>query len=118
MLEQEMPTLEEFKGEIRMGIKLGDLSPVNDADLCSDIYTFKPSVFWSLETDSMTVQEFNNSWGNYNGWFKFGITWDDILDYSGKNDIDDLNDEEIKVYMLDMIGSTDCVNQWYDELMA
>lgn len=47
---------------------------------------------------------------------KFGITWDEILDYSGKNDVEDLSDDEIKMYMLDLINSTNCVSEWYDEL--
>ena len=117
MLEQDMLTLEQFKGEIETGIKSGDLSPVNDVDLCDNIYTNKPLTFWALDTDSMTVEEFNSVWIKpaYK-MVKFGITWDEILDYSGKNDVEDLSDDEIKIYMLDLIGSTDCVTEWYDEL--
>ena len=117
MLEQEFPSLEEFKGEIETGIKSGDLSPVNNVDLCDNIYTFKPLTFWVLDIDSMTVEEFNSVWIKpaYK-MVKFGITWDEILDYSGKNDIEDLSDDKIKIYMLDLINSTDCVSQWYDEL--
>lgn len=117
MLEQDMLTLEQFKGEIETGIKSGDLSPVNDIDLCDSIYTNKPLMFWALDIDSMTVQEFNV---NYSFMpltvLKFGITWDEILDYSGKKDVEDLSDDEVKMYMLDLIDSTDCVNEWYDEL--
>ena len=117
MLEQDIPSLEEFKGEIETGIKSGDLSPVNDVDLCNDIYTFKPLTFWAFDIDSMTVQEFNVNWfPKPLTVLKFGITWDEILDYSGKNDVEDLSDDEIKIYMLDLINSTDCVTEWYDEL--
>ena len=119
MLEQDMLTLEQFKDEIETGIKSGDLSPVNDVDLCDNIYTFKPLTFWALETDSMTVQEFNVNWfpKPSTDLVKFGITWDEILDYSGKNDVEDLSNDEIKIYMLDLTNSTDCVSQWYDELV-
>ena len=117
MLDQDMLTLGQFKGEIERGIKSGDLSPVNDVDLCNDIYTFKPLTFWALDIDSMTVQEFNtNYFIKPLTALKFGITWDEILDYSGKNDIEDLSNDEIKMYMLDLINSTDCVAEWYNEL--
>jgi hypothetical protein len=117
MLYQDMLTLEQFKGEIETGIKSGDLSPVNDVDLCNDLYTFKPLTFWTFDIDSMTVQEFNvNYFPKSVIDLKFGITWGEILDYSGKKDIKDLSDDEIKTYMLDLIDSTDCVTEWYDEL--
>lgn len=117
MLYQDMLTLEQFKGEIETGIKSGDLSPVNDVDLCDNIYTFKPLTFWVLNIDSMMVEEFNSAWIKpVYKMVKFGITWDEILDYSGKNDIEDLSDDEIKMYMLDLINNTDCVTEWYDEL--
>ena len=77
-----MLALEQFKAEIRTGIILGDLNPVNDVDLCGVIYSDKPETFWTVDISTMTVVECNvNYVPKLMKVFKFGISTADNLPY-------------------------------------
>lgn len=111
-----MLTFEKFNDEIMNGVMGGYLSPVNDPELCTDLYQSKPQTFWAVIDDEVLDINANWNWFSEPGFIKFGITWGDVLSQTGKRDISALSDYDIKNAMISIIEDTDCVSDWYREL--
>lgn len=84
-------------------------------DLCTDVYANKPQTFWGVMDNK--VSDINANWDvSEHTFVKFGITWGEVLDYTGKSDISTLSDQDVKRAMLAIVDATSCVYDWYNEL--
>lgn len=102
----------EFEAEIKKQILLDNLDPCNGIDFGSIIANV-PETYWFC--DGQRVGECNYHY-DIIFIYKFGISWNDVLEWTEKDDVDDLSRNEMKKAMLDIIDSTDCAKEWYEDL--
>lgn len=105
-------TESEFKAELKKEILLDNLDPCNGFDFGFTIANV-PEVYWF--SDGQRVGEYNYHY-DINFIYKFGISWNEVLEWTGKDDVDDLSRNEMKKAMCNIIDNTDCAHDWYENL--
>ena len=105
-------TESEFKSELKKEILLDNLDPCNGIDFGFTIANV-PETYWFC--DGKRVGECNYHY-DIIFIYKFGISWNDVLEWTGKNDTDDISRNEMKKAMLGIIDNTDCAKEWYEDL--
>jgi hypothetical protein len=103
-------TKEQFKNSIIDGIKAGRLDPCNGVEF-GEIYTNRPQYYWTVEHDQVVEGSPYYVDQDQSG-FHFGVTIDDIENYTEKG-FDELSEDEVKQAMLGIIEDYG-VDDWYD----
>lgn len=105
-------TKEEFEKQIIEGIKAGRLDPCNGVEF-GEINTNLPQYYWHV-VGNQVVEGSPYYVDQDQSGFHFGVTFDDIQDYTEK-EIDELSEDDIKQAMLDIIDERG-TDDWYQEV--